>query len=569
MAEHDAGLENELEGFEPHPAPSFPITIDGQNYPCSNWRTVESARFVEKRYDRGVNGGMGAFLDSQVVRPGQIYTSVNLDPTTFPYIRMRPGDRDEAVLTLSGLNTNNPMFGFVAEDSNNVEYLYILNSSRAIKIKVVSGGSNTRPPVFAGDGTVADATTQFANGIAGRPAYFESSWRASWGASVDAQTLATVGTSNAASDTWTPFTASTDDTALHFAVTMDENVAKLWKAYATNQIVSTAAVADAFAGSDEVGDSSFAITDLLSVEGRLFVSRPDRPWWFDSQRNSAPALEFVGAKGASLTNFSSQDGSQSGAFGPYVYWCHSSGLWRIFADSAGPIDPFSQRDWSGIALDSLIPSFNTEWLSFEAWGRWAYATNKSDGVYVGWIEGDGTVTWMGCILSVSGTSMFATMRCGIAVTSLNPILWVMDSGEQLVIFDLNWDGSLRQIKADGFAKTDRGGDNEQGQIWWPGTNFGAEEQKQIRVMSFKIYNNSYANVNISARIHRDRASTSIQLGSDLTSASGDGYFEFTPNSNSASITSSSVANPTVIAATTHGFASGDIVTITGHGGSSP
>ncbi|MCH8031480.1 MAG: hypothetical protein IIB09_06655, partial [Bacteroidetes bacterium] len=479
MAEHDAGLENELEGFEPHPAPSFPITIDGQNYPCSNWRTVESARFVEKRYDRGVNGGMGAFLDSQVVRPGQIYTSVNLDPTTFPYIRMRPSERDQAALTLTNGDLAKPIYGFVAEDSGNVEYLYLVNANRVFKIDLGASGTGTPQ---------APSIRLVSNGVAGRPVRFEGSWRVPWGASTPAETLSTVNVGAGGDSEWTDFTASTNDSALHLAVTMDENVAKLWKAFATNQIASTAAVADAFAGSDEVGDSSYATTDLLSVEGRLLVSRPDQPWWFDSQRNSAPALQFVGATGDTLQNFSGFDGAMCAGLGPYIWWPHTSGIWRIFADSAAPIDPFSQKDWSGIALDSLVPAFNTNWLSAAAWGRWIYATNASDGVYAGWIQGDGTIIWMGCILSGNGTSQSVLMRCGIATTSTNPILWVVDGSERLLIIDLETDGSVRRIRTGGFSGTDRGGDNEQGQIWWPGTNFGAEEQKQIRVMSFKIYN---------------------------------------------------------------------------------
>ncbi len=526
--ERDAGLEDELEAFEPQRNLPFPITIDANNYPCREWGTVESARFVEKRYDRGFNGGMGAFLDSQAVRPGQIYTCVNLDPTTFPYIRMRPSERDQTAITLTGGNMARPAYGFVAEDGGNVEYLYILNNDRAFKIDLGVNGTGT--PALEGN------TTQFVAGVAGRPVRFEGAWRTAWGPGVAAQTLTTVGSGAGSQDVWTAFTASTDDTAFHFAVTMDENVAKLWKAFATNQIAATAAVADAFAGSDEVGDSSYSITDLLSVEGRLFVSRPDRPWWFDSQRNSAPALEFVGATGDTLTNFSGLDGAMCGAHGPYVYWVHTSGLWRIFADSATPIDPFSQRDWSGIALDGLVPSYNTNWLSAAAWGRWIYATNAFDGIYVGWIENDGTVTWMGNILSANGTAQSATMRCGITTTSTNPILWVADGASlpRLLIIDLQTDGSVRKISTNGAANTDRGGDNEQGQMWWPSTDFGEpDKQKQLRLMWFVLENNSYANVDVEARVHRDRAFSSEQVGGAVTSADGDGRFElsWTPGTN--------------------------------------
>lgn len=542
---------------------SFILTINGINYPATAWETVDAARFVEKRYDQGFNGGMGAFLESQATRPGQIYTCVNIDPSTFPYIRMRKGERDETALTLTGGDIDKPAYGFMEEDPGNREYLYIVNDDRSFKIDLGANGTGT--PALEGTTQPSNGSGSFASGVVGRPVRFEGAWYVPLGAGTNALKLTATAEGDQVGDTWTDVGV----TALHFAHMMTEvdglGVARLWRAHSTN-LVDASADAITFGGDSEVGDSSYPITDLLSVAGELFVSKPDRPYRFDDQGNSVPVLEFVNATSAFLTNFQGFDGANSGAFGPYAYWAHSTGLWRIIGDSAITIDPFSEPNWSGIGLDSLTPSFNTGWFSFAAWGRWAYATNASDGVYAGRIQSDGTVTWLGCILSSAGTAWSAKARCGIVSTSTNPILWVLDASMRFAVFDLETDGSMRGIKATGGAGTDRGGDNEQGQIWLPNTDLGEpEKRKQIRLMAFTVDNNAYANLDIEARIHRDRNATSVQLGSALTSASADGRFEFAPASNSVNITSSSTANPTVITTSSaHGFQSQDTITIAGH-----
>ena len=538
----------------------FIINLDGINYPCATWETVEAARYLDKRYEEGFNGGMGAFLDSQAVRPGMIYTCVNIDPSTFPYIRMRQAERAQTTLTLTGGETNRPAYGFVAEDSAYTEYLYILNGDRSFKIDLGTSGTGT---------PALESTTQptgFASGIAGRPVRFKGAWYAPLGGAVNARKLTATAIGNQSGDTW----ADVGVPALHFAKMMNEGVAQIWRAHTTNRIDGSAD-GTTFGDDFEVGDTSFPITDLLSVSGELFVSKPDRPWRFDSQGNSTPIMEFVGSTADYLTNSRPHQGANSGAHGPYSYWCHPSGLWRIIGDSATPIDPFSQRDWSGIGLDGLTPSFNTGWFSFAAWGRWAYATNASDGLYVGWINNDGTVVWLGCMLSGQGSAWDVRARCGICTTSSNPILWLMDDAERFAVFDLETDGSIRGIKTAGAPTSARGGDAEQGQVWLPNTDLGEpEKRKQLRTFWLTVDNNAYTNLEIEARVHRDRNSSSVQLGGDLTSDSKDGRFEFSPSTNTATILTSSVANPTLITTSAaHGFASGDLVTIAGHAGSTP
>lgn len=537
LAPQDTDFAGEAGGHEP----SFVITVDAINYPCKKWETASAARFVEKRYDQGFNGGMGAFLDSQASRPNQIYTCVNIDPSTFPYIRMRRGERDQVALTLTGADTTQPAYAFVTEDGNNIEYIYIVNGTKTFKISLGANGSGT--PAFVGPTpNVAESTKTLASAVAGRPVRYKggganAEWHVPMGANAVAQTLTTCASTNSgqiADDTWTPF--ANGENALAFAPMTQEGVAQLWMADGTNEISTTPTVGTAFSPATgfEIGDKSYAITDMLAVQGQLIVSKPNMPYRFDEQGNSIPVMEFVDATGGTLTNFQGFDGSCCGAHGPYFYWCHSTGLWRIVGDSAVPIDPFSQRNWSGISLDTLTPSFNGGWFSFAAWQRWAYATNASDGLYVGWIESDGTITWMGCMISgaTAGQPWGTQMRCGIVATSTNPVLWLLDNADRFAVFDLELDGSMRKILTSG-SNRDRGADNEQGQIWLPGTDFGEpEKQKQMRLGWLTIDNNAAANVDIEMRVHRDRAATSTQIGSAITSADGSGQFEFvfTPGS---------------------------------------
>jgi hypothetical protein len=515
----------DVEDVAAGPPVPFRIAIDDIEYPCERWQTQSGARTLERRYDSGFNGGMGVFSERQARAPNQIYHCVNLDPTTFPYIRMRKGERDAALTLSTGADADKPAFGFVIDGPASKEYLYIANADRIYKIDLGASGTGT-PAQESG-------SMQVASGVAGRPAYFEGKWYVPFGDAGGAfvERLDTVGADAITNDSWNTM----DFLALHLTKMMNEGVAQMWRAHTTNKIDASATAVDAasFAGDFEVGDTSFAITDMLSVTGELFISKPDRPWRFDAQGNSIPVIEFVSATGGSLTNYQGYDGANSGSHGPYAYWCHSTGLWRVWGDSARPIDPFSQRDWSGIALDSLTPSFNTGWFACAGWGQWLYAVNASDGLYVGWVEADGTVTWMGNIISSAQTSWSAKARIGITTTSTNPILWMLDDARRFAVFDLELDGSIRAIRTAGASNTDRGGDDEIGQIWMPSTDFGEpEKQKQMRLMWLTIDNNAYANLEVEARVHRDRAATSTQAGSAITSANGDGQFEFvfTPGS---------------------------------------
>jgi hypothetical protein len=546
--------EDDVEDSAAGPPAPFRIAIDDIEYPCERWQTQSGARVLERRYDSGFNGGMGVFSERQARAPNQIYNCVNLDPTTFPYLRMRKGERDQTILTLTSSDTTKPAYGFMEEDAGGREYLYIVIGARSYKIDLGDNGAGT---------PALEATTQpagFSGGEAGRPVRFKGTWYVPLGSGVNARKLTVVGAGDQVNDTW----ADVGETALHFAAMMNESVAQIWRAHTTN-LIDASSDGAAFAGDFEVGDSSFAITDMLNLSGELFISKPDAPYRFDSQGQSKKVMEFVGATGGVLTNFTSNDGANSGVFGPYAYWAHSTGLWRIWGDSALPIGPEAPANFTPISLDSLTSSLMSGWVGFAAWGRWAYALNINTGLHVGWVESDGTVTWMANIISGAETSWDATARMGITATSVRPILWMVDINDRAAIFNLELDGSMRKITTDGAGGTERGGDNEKGQIWMPGTDFGEpEKQKRVRMMWLDIDNNEYANVDIEARIHRDRIQSSIQLGSDLTSDSGPGHFEFTPNNKSTAITSSSTANPTVLTVTAHGFQSGDIVTIAGH-----
>ncbi len=505
------------------PRPLFPITIDGKNYNCERWQTAERARTLERRYDQGFAGGMGAFSEHQALGPDQHYIAVRMDPTAYPYIRLRK--RTTATIAVTEPTGNVPSYGFIAEDSGGTEYFYLLSGRRAKKIDLATNA--------------VDETKDFGAGaVCGRPELFEGSWRVPLGDTVDWQTLTTVAVPPT-TDTWTTATVGGSPAgsrkATHFAQLMIEGTAELWRSHnaddppvagnASNR-VSGSADAITFGGSFEVGDDSLAISDLISLGGQLIVMRPEAPYRFsnDGGGNAYPVHSFVG-RAQFLSGYTGEDGSNSGSHSAFAYWTSSSGLWRIFGDNAVPIDPQSDPKWSGIALDGLIPSFFGRWSSFAAWGRWAYAVNDTH-LFAGYVLEDGSIRWHGILFD---NNFF--LRVIIVASSSAPIMFLLDSNSNLHRIDLEEDGSTRRITTPG---TNRGGDSETAQLWMPATDLGEpEKNKQLRMMWIEIDDFGDAEVTLTARIHRDRAATSEQVGASKTSADGSGRHEFalTPGTN--------------------------------------
>ena len=500
----------------------FQITINGVNFPCTGWGTIEVPRTLERSYDMGYIGGMGVFAEDAARAPDQFYTSHLLDTTTFPYVRLPKFV--VAKIDVAGLDGSKPCYAFTEEDSGGAEYTYIVSGRSIAKVKL---SDNTLANAIRD----ADIDSVSRTPIIGRPVLFEGKWYVPCGGNLDWIQLDTVAT-GATADTWN--TAATLSVgagfrrAYHFALHMQEGTAQIAGAFNVsgdstpdagvecNQL-SLSADALAWGTKFEVGDTSLAITHMESVGGELFIAKPDSPWRVseDGGGNAYPVMDFVG-KAQKLSGYTGEDGALSGSWGSFGYFTHSSGIWRIAGDHATPIDPQADPRWTGIALDSLIPSFLGRWGSVTTYGRWMYACAATE-VFQGYLLEDGSVRWAGVMFD-NGFSV----RAMIAPDSSNPILWILDSNNDLHRIDLNEDGSTREISTPGTRRGAYGTAVNPtvatAQLWMPETDFGAPGvTKQLRMGWFDMDDFTDTGVTVSIRVHRDRAATATALGSGVAS----------------------------------------------------
>lgn len=492
---------------------SFQITINAQAYQAVNWETVSTGRTLERRYDKGFIGGVGPFSEDVQSRPDQLHAAVNADTSSFPYVRLLPQRNSIDATTGGTVDGTNPTYWFAEQDGSNTVYIYMLNGRFAKK--------------FSTSGSVLHSTKDFgANAVCGRPVLFEGDWVIPLGAAVDATRLTTIAVTSS-TDTYTPMT---NIKALHFAIGMQEGTAQIIRGgsdTAQNVVdISASAASPSFGDDFEVGDSSLPITDMVTVGGRLMVCKADAPWYFsiDGGGNAYQITELIDQQG-DISSGPQFVGSNSAAHGPYGYYCHPSGIWRILGDNAVPVDPFSDPAYSSLAFTSTTPTtlgavYYGVWTSVATYGRWIYATEDIGGLWHGYINNDGSVRWHGNLFSSFGTAMTAKCRVGIVNTGSGapggPSLFLLDSAGLHFRFDLQADGSIRSAKANS-----HGGKSEESMVVAPETDFDAsEELKQVRMMWCIIDNMPSSQFTINMTIYRDRSSSPTQIGSAITTTGG-------------------------------------------------
>lgn len=474
----------------------YRITIDGTEYPCERWETVERPRTLKESWRDGWVGGMGEYLRRH---RDTFYISSNCDTSTYPFVRLRPTLNNSIAINPTATD---PMFAWTAEDSGGEAYLYIFGTklvAELIKIKI-------------SDHSSIEVTTFGANSKAGRFAFFNGDIYLALGDSVDAQKITTVAVGSG--DT---FATLTDDKALAFAAMNDEATAKLWRAHTTNKVdVSSTGAAGSFSADFEVGDTTTAINDMITFQGELLISKPDAPWRFGGvvgaslQGQAFPVIDYAGRSPSITGSFGSTMASMNG----FAYWPHGSGIIRIFGQGAKPVDPGARPDWVGAALDSAVPSYISQWDSVAIMGLWIYATNQTD-LFYGRIQEDGTIAWHGILVN-SGNFL----RCFIVDGGADgPALWVVNSsssgnGGTAERIGLEKDGSVRKILATGAG---RGDASLTAQIWMPQIDFGEPNvEKQLSYMAAEVENVASNAVTVSLRVHRDRAFTSEEVGSSTS-----------------------------------------------------
>jgi hypothetical protein len=481
------------------------ITINGERYPCNEWVSEQSGQVIRHEWENGFLGGMGHLTrDSD----DGYYVSNGFDATNFPYLRLRPGADVSLTLTSYGADSKEGTYGFIEQDTNAVDYLYILNGQYAWKINL----SGT--PVVDG----ANPGKDFGGtAVAGRPVLFDdgtsSLWRVSLGVNDNAQELTTVATTGNA-DTWNMLDDPTGLQASHFALIQDGAVLKLARTLAAGGHLSKVDLstdADTFGDDFEVGEGTLVPADFLEAQGELMVLKDTGIWRFTVDGVARPIMGFHG-RGATVNKSRVHfDGVNSWQTGPYTYWTHSTGLWRIVRNGAKTIGPEADPKWKTLTLDGFTPlKPGGNWHSFVSWGEWAYATFY-DSLFHGRIQGDGTVLWHGVLFRAADS----VLRCVLDETG--PSLWVGDqSSAKIHQFSLDDDGSPKTTFG-----SKRGAASTSFQFWFPRINAGAgrlREQVQWRFMWCILENmpSNTAHAPVQLAFHKDGATASTNLGNTLT-----------------------------------------------------
>ena len=488
------------------------ISINGLTYPCTDWALVEEGERLERRWDKGFSRGMGQYRDFDSER---FFFVRDLDTTLPPYIRLGLGSR-ASFNSLTGFSSAAPLYVFLVQAGDET-FVYVLSGRRGYKLKLA-------------DNSVEDEHDFGANAACGRPALFEGKWYIPLGADVDAVELTTINSTGA--DTFNTLNVR----ALAFANLMKDGIAQLARAHTINNVDLASAVTRAaldWSGGDvEVGDSSLSILDMVTWKNELAIMKSDSVYRFDIDGASSSMQDFVGRTITPGVNF---DG-QGFAHGPYLYWAHSTGLWRFVEDKAMSIGPEAAMDYVGITqasgrLDSVdAPVADFQWKSVVAWGRWLYACSGTTAFY-GEIMNDGKVRWHGELPMDSGSAEHLGITEGGALIAGHPLLWVADTSNNVVVYSLEPDGSLRSGLGD--TTNSRGPIGLNGYLFTSRTDLAGgrlrHKLKQLRRMWVRTEEEQVggwsANATLQLRSIRDNIVAGEDVGATITSS---GFFERLP-----------------------------------------
>lgn len=484
------------------------ITIDGTQYPCREWKVEQQGQTIHEERT-AFHGGMGDFYGRS---SGGFYMSRQMHAAGGGFLRLRPALEETISLTSFGANANQGVFGFL--EHSDVDYLYVLNGQYYWKINLSTSTVEISNPTHDFNSPSGDTTL-------GRPARFEGKWYLARSFFDNAVTLDTVGTTGNA-DTLTEITNPVAIKAMHFANIQDGLVSKIARAYRASDTkranVDLSGDGATFAGGGEVGDGSNYIADLLSGPDGVIPCLADNIYRYSAEGEALAIQGYVGTAVSSQIAYAAYDGVNSFQHGPYTYWVHSTGLWRIIGENVLPIGPEAAREPVNMTLDNFeaYPA-GDRWSSVTGWGEWLYAT-RGDRLYYGRIVQDGLVEWQGVLFMVNGVGL----KCFI--TESGPDLWVTRSGN-IDRFTLNQDGSLSAAKSYGAAST-------LFQFWLPAVTGGPgmrDKLKQWRKMWVDARNFS-ATAPLQLAAHMDRAAASTDVGATIE---GSGLFEraWTPGTN--------------------------------------
>ena len=216
------------------------------------------------------------------------------------------------------------------------------------------------------DGGLTLAGTQtIASGVCGRPAKMNGKWYVPMGSGTNARRL-----DDASSDSgW----ADAGWKANHLATFQQGVQPTLARANSTTENTvdlnadTSGDVGDTWTqASEEVGDTSAKITDLVEAQGLLFVAKEDGLYDFGLEAESRPVIPFI-----DRGNIDPDNGKGTHAFGDIIFYPSNQGLWRYrIGRGALPAGVSTIRSFRNVPNISSPKNYRHAFVTHS--GEWIY-----------------------------------------------------------------------------------------------------------------------------------------------------------------------------------------------------
>jgi hypothetical protein len=360
------------------------------------------------------------------------------------------------------------------------------------------------------DSGITDVTTTtVASGVAGRPAKMNGKWYVPFGSGANARRL---------DDSDTPTWADAGWEADHLATFQKGVQPTLARVNSTTQ--NTVELNDDTSGnvgdtwtneSEEVGDVSTKITDLMEAQGELLVAKEDGLYSFGSEAESFPVIPFLGRG-----NIDPDNGKGSFAFGDEIIYMSKGNLWRYrIGRGALPIGLNTIRFWR--KLDGIIdtPKSGRPVFGVHVEEYWYYLQNNGEFSHLIQArkrrEGDPAGHEL-----IQHSVLTIPISKGLGVDRSNH-LWTKgastaENDRDIRVIDLAEDGSLDIQNRKGQASFAH-------EIYFDERNPGRPQDKvQIRRYTVELEGDWDATTSLQLKLWLDNATSAVDVGSAITAA---------------------------------------------------
>lgn len=345
-----------------------------------------------------------------------------------------------------------------------------------------------------------DDTDTTASGVAGRPAKMNGKWYCPFGSGANAVKL-----DNASTPTWGDAGWKAD----HLANYQSGIQPTLARVNSTTQNTvelnadTSGDVGDTWtAESQEVGDVSTKVTDLMETQGELIVAKEDSCYRFGSEGESFNIIPFLDRGKADADNGKGMD-----TFGDEVIYPSKGNLWRHrIGGGSLPIGVNTIEGWRKV---SAIPTPKS--------GRHVFEVHVEGYRYT--LLNDGEESHL--LQRKPGSSVFNSVLTiplskGLGVDSRKR-LWIKgastdETTRDVRVIELAEDGSLDTEGRKGQASSEH-------DIWFDERNPGRPQDKvQLRHFTVELEGDWDATTSLQLKVWLDNATTAVDFGAAITSA---------------------------------------------------